>query len=304
MNPYAVFDFHLHTWWSYDACTPPEYYFRRAEELKLQAFAVTDHHNNDALPEIREIAKRHPEAGFVSGAELTASTPFGEMDLVCLGLPFEPTPEFAALKEEYHVYQRKMGDAISRRVELLGHAYTREDRKKLLLRYRPEFTLDLQGVTHVRNEIQADYLVSRGVAGNIQEWYGCLWGKNRVPGLLPVTPEADRVARIVHQAGGLVFIAHPYEYFNRADEKRMDALREFIQLDGIECAHPMIPAEYTPVYRKYCLKHHLLSSAGTDVHCDPPHADLHLSDGSDMACHLGKVSWLEEILERVPLYHG
>ncbi len=304
MSRYSTFDFHLHSWWSYDACTPPEYYFQRARELNLRAFAITDHHNNDALPEIRRVAKSYPEVGYLSGAELTATTPYGEMDFVCLGLPLEPTPEFAALKEEYHDYQRKMGAAISRRVEMLGFSYTEAERRQLLLQYRPEYTVEFQGVTHVRNEIQGEYLIRKGVAKDIQEWYSYLWGENRIPGLLPETPSADRVARIVHQAGGVVFIAHPFYYFNHADEARMDALREFVQFDGIECAHPIIPAEYTPIYRQYCLKYHLLSTAGTDVHCDPPHAHLHLSDGSDMADHLGETTWMEEIQERVNIYHG
>ena len=59
------------------------------------AFAVTVHNNSDALGEIRKVAQHYPEVGFVSGAELTACTPYGQLDLVCLGLPLEPTPEFA-----------------------------------------------------------------------------------------------------------------------------------------------------------------------------------------------------------------
>lgn len=303
MKKYASFDFHLHSWWSYDACAPVEYYFQRAKELGLHAFAVTDHNNNDALGEIRKVAKHYPEVGFVSGAELTACTPYGQLDLVCLGLPLEPTPEFAELQKEYRAYNQNMGDAISLLVEKLGHSYTREERKRLLEQYRPGFTLEKQGITHVRNEIQAEYMVKKSVVKTRAEFYSYLWGENRIPGLLPMTPDAEKVVRIVHQSGGLVFLAHPYLYSFK-EEKRLDALLEVLELDGIECAHSMIPAEYTAFYRQYCLKHQLLSTAGTDVHCDPPHAHLHLSDGCDMAAHLGEDSWMEEILERVKIHHG
>ena len=54
---YAAYDLHRHSLWSYDACTPPEYYFSRAKELNLRAFAVTDHHNFDAFEDILETAK-------------------------------------------------------------------------------------------------------------------------------------------------------------------------------------------------------------------------------------------------------
>ena len=59
---YAQYDLHLHSLWSYDACTPLEYYFSRAKELNLRAFAVTDHHNFDAFEEILETAKLFPES--------------------------------------------------------------------------------------------------------------------------------------------------------------------------------------------------------------------------------------------------
>ena len=182
MKKYASFDFHLHSWWSYDACAPVEYYFRRAEELGLRAFAITDHNNNDALGEIRKAAQHYPEVGFVSGAELTACTPYGQLDLVCLGLPLEPTPEFVQLQKEYRAYNQNMGDAISLLVEKMGHSYTREERKKLLEQYRPGFTLELQGITHVRNEIQAEYMVKKSVVKTRAEFYSYLWGENRIRG--------------------------------------------------------------------------------------------------------------------------
>ena len=182
MKKYASFDFHLHSWWSYDACAPVEYYFQRAKELGLHAFAVTDHNNNDALGEIRKVAQHYPEVGFVSGAELTACTPYGQLDLVCLGLPLEPTPEFVQLQKEYRAYNQNMGDAISLLVEKLGHSYTREERKRLLEQYRPGFTLDVQGITHVRNEIQAEYMVKKSVVKTRAEFYSYLWGENRIRG--------------------------------------------------------------------------------------------------------------------------
>ena len=303
MKNYAAFDFHLHSWWSYDACTPVGYYFERAKELGLRAFAITDHNNFDALQEIRQTAVKYPETGYIAASELTARTPYGQLDLVCLNLPLEPTPALVELQKEYRAYNQNMGDAISLLVEKMGHSYTREERRELLLQYRPAFTLDVQGITHVRNEIQADYMVRKSVVKNRAEFYSYLWGEKAVAGLLPMTPDAEKVVRIVHEAGGLVFLAHPYLYTFK-EEKRLDALLEVLPLDGLECAHSAIPEEYTHLYRNYCLKHHLLSTAGTDVHCDPAHAHLHLSDGCEMAVHRGEVRWLEEILERVELHYA
>ena len=88
----AAYDLHNHSCWSYDARNLPEFYFKKAKELGMKAFAVTDHHNFDVIPSMFELAKQYPGVPFFTGAEFSASTPFGDMDFVCLGLPKEPTP--------------------------------------------------------------------------------------------------------------------------------------------------------------------------------------------------------------------
>ena len=82
----------------------------------------------------------------------------------------------------------------------------------------------------------------------------------------------------------------------------MDTLREMFQLDGIECAHPSVPQEATAFYRAYCEEFGLLSSGGTDLHTPTEKR----SDGSELCLggHCGLDRWLDEILERVQIYHG
>ena len=66
--------------------------------------------------------------------------------------------------------------------------------------------------------------------------------------------------------GAVVSMAHPTLYLDEFDRHRLDALREEIDFDGIECAHPAIPRALTPHYRAYCVEHGLVSTAGSDSH--------------------------------------
>jgi predicted metal-dependent phosphoesterase TrpH len=105
MPGYATYDLHLHTYWSYDACAPVEYHFRRARELKLRRIAVTEHFTMDSLPEVLDCSRRYPDVAFIPGAELTVRTPQGySVDLVCLGMPTEHPPELRAVFEVYRKY--------------------------------------------------------------------------------------------------------------------------------------------------------------------------------------------------------
>lgn len=302
---YAQYDLHLHSLWSYDACTPLEYYFSRAKELNLRAFAVTDHHNFDAFEDILETAKLFPGVGFIAGAEMTVKSPVGCFDLVCLGLPRTPPEKLRRIFDAYHALQREWGDSLCRLLQERGHSYTREDRQKLLRTYRPERTFAVQGVTHVRNEIQRDYLIAQHHIKDEKEYGELSWramaGDDSYGSIRLL--EGSDIIDAVHDAGGIVLIAHPAGYFKGRNEARMDEIFEALKLDGIECAHPSVPEENTNFYRAYCRKHRLLSSGGTDCHEDPPHAYLKLSPGRDMAFHAGAPEWLDEILERVRLWN-
>ena len=82
----AVFDLHLHTCWSYDGFSRAADYFRFAEQKKVRAIAVTDHHLMDSCGEVLRAAAEYPEVGYILGAELTVHCPLGTFDLVCLNL--------------------------------------------------------------------------------------------------------------------------------------------------------------------------------------------------------------------------
>lgn len=285
------YDLHLHTEWSYDAASKVEDYFRFAEEKKCRAIAVTDHHLMDAYDEVLESAELHPEVAYFSGSEISVNCEFGPIDLVCLNLPRRPTPQTEELFNIYRNWQIASGSNASRNFCALGYDFDDEKRLELLRSYRPEKAIAKQGNTHVKHQVLVNYCIEHGFCTD-EDSYTELRRKftTRAP-----YPEYDKVIPLVKAAGGVVIIAHPVGYFLENDLKRMDTLREMFQLDGIECAHPSIPEELSLFYREYCKKYALLSSAGSDLH-NPVIEKFAAQDGKD--------EWLDEMLERITLYHG
>lgn len=297
-TPTAAYDLHIHSCWSYDAKNLPEFYFQKAKELDLKAFAITDHHNFDVLPSLFELAEKYPGVPFFTGAEISAATPFGDMDFVCLGLPKTPTAELKELSDELHTYCNDFGAALEEVGKRLGISFTAKDRREIMKTYRPEYVLDVQGDTHVCTGVLGDYMVERGVVATRGDWCKIMWGASEyTTGLYPKLPSADRVSRILHEAGAIMLIAHPFHYFRDKDLQRMDALREFVNFDGIECAHPSTPVENSFFYRDYCVRHKLLSSGGSDTHGVFPNFK------SNFAGHIGPAYWLDELKERIPLWN-
>ena len=293
----SCFDFHLHTQWSYDASAPVEFYFAEAARLGMTHIAITEHHQMDSLPEALAAAAKYPQITYVRGAELTVSTPYGSIDMVCLGMPEVPTPELQQVLAAYHNWQREYGDAYCFNMTEAGYPYSREEREMLLRRYRDQKTINVQGITHVQAGLQMDYLIEEKHLFPDREAIRNVKWKDDF--LRKPYPAYDFVLPAVKRAGALVFIAHPANrYFLRDDLARMDALREMLQFDGIECAHTSVPEELTPFYREYALKHGLLCSAGSDCH-SAPGDKYQFSPGCNIGGHIGEKRWMEEIMERL-----
>ncbi len=293
----ALFDLHLHSYWSYDACAPIEYYFQQAAALGLKTIAITEHHTMDSIREIAAIAVDYPEINYIPAAELTVNTSIGAVDLVCLGLPVEAPPALEKMFGEYRQWQCDTGDAYSRAMTAMNYPYGREERLELISQYRPERVIAKQGITHVSGSVQRREFIRRG--WTTQEQISDFMQKVGELAQAPKYPAASRVIPEVKKHGGLVFIAHPKNYFRMNDLNRMNTLCEELSLDGIECAHTSTPPELTVFYRNFCVERGLLSSAGSDCHSDPPHYHLGISLQNHFAEHCGDIRWLEEIQERL-----
>lgn len=299
MKKYAEFDFHLHTLWSYDAVAPVEEYFRLARERNIKTIAVTDHHIVDAWDEVKAAGEKYPDIAYIAGAELTVRTPYGSMDMVCLNMPEKPEGDLAKVLDMYHTWQREYGAALSRYLTLGGYTFTDKDRYDLIARYREPRCMALQGTTHVQGRLILDHLIDeKKYFADKTAYSEYIWQYR-----LPAYPDYSVVIPAVKAAGALVFIAHPTRYFLRNDVNRMDELREMLQLDGIECAHNSVPDELTPFYREYCLKHKLLSTAGSDCHSLEGQA-YRFCPEHEIGVHNGITAWRDEIAERVKVYNS
>lgn len=296
----AVYDLHLHSCWSYDACAPVEYYFRKASELKLRAIAISEHFTMDSLPDVIAASKKYPEVKFIPAAEMTVSCSIGTVDMLCLGMPLEIPAEIEKIFEKYRQWQRELCKAVCRGMQALGFNYSEDDSLALLKKYRPAKVIEKQGNTHVQNAVQKNYFISSGYIKSADEYPG-LFTKIHEKSTLPPYPKAEEVLPVFRRCGALIAIAHPTGPFNGNDLKRMDALKEELGFEGVECAHDLVPKELTPFYRDYCVRNGLFSSGGSDSHADHSNNPFRIATQHEFARHIGKPEWLDEILQRIKI---
>ena len=70
---------------------------------------------------------------------------------------------------------------------------------------------------------------------------------------------------IIHDAGGLAFLAHPFVYSKNVVE-RIQSIIDRFNLDGIECYYYSFTDEQTKFLLDVCKKNNLLVSGGSDYH--------------------------------------
>lgn len=287
--PPAIYDLHLHSYWSYDATARPECYFKCARELEVRCIAITEHHVLDSLEDVLAIAQDYPDVRVIPAAELTVTTSVGNVDLLCYGFPEQRSRELTEVLNTYHDWQRAAGEAVSTGMQALGYDFCDSHRLQLLQSYRPPEVIGVQGNTLVQTDAIRDCFVERGFIPRAED-YGDLMSRVRENALFPPYPDVANVVPAVKEAGAVVAIAHPFGHFNKYDIQKMNALREECSLDGIDCAHVSTPTEYTTRYRAYCTQHGLFSVGGSDCHSDD---DAYNS----FARHRGKDEWLDEFLD-------
>ena len=80
-------------------------------------------------------------------------------------------------------------------------------------------------------------------------------------------PKYEEVIKIIHQAGGKAFFAHPFEYKFDNTFEFMDELINAAKLDGIECFHPSAEEDNKKdILVEYARKNNLYISGGSDYH--------------------------------------
>ena len=289
----ASYDLHLHTYWSYDAEATPVNHFIRARELGVKCITVTEHHVLDSLPEVLELAQDFSDVMMVPSAELTVTTSIGAVDLLCYGFPPEQSTAMKQVLAAYHDWQCAFGAAISAGLSALGHPFSDRERMDLLKTYRPNKAIRVQGNTHVKGGVIRQFCVEKGFMNSVDDYSDLMKQAGRMV-TFPQYPHVRDVIPTVKAEGAVVAIAHPHGYFNQGEVERMDMLREECSLDGIECAHPSVPDEFTLVYREYCERNGMFSTGGSDCHSD---ADIERA----FAAHGGPDDWLDEFLNRVPM---
>ena len=263
-----MIDMHMHTIYS-DGDKTVEEVLKMCEERKLEYISITDH-NTCKQYEDDALNKNIFKGNIIKGIEMNVT--FKNRKIEILG---------------YKIKEPKIVEEWSQKFfsEELLRKQQEEEKRKLL------YICDKKGLIYDESKIEknitvTDYLtiyvykelmrhkenykilgeftkslnlfIRKGLMNPNSEYYT---GSNNTP-----KPQYKDVIDVIHKAGGLAFLAHPFEYRLDNTIDFIDELRKEKELDGIECFHPSADEVKMMILVKYAKKNNLYISGGSDYH--------------------------------------
>lgn len=104
-----------------------------------------------------------------------------------------------------------------------------------------------------------------------------------------VWPTIEEVRDIIHQNGGLIFLAHPFRYGNKDVNELLNQALPYV--DGIEVFNENTEKE-TKFLCEFAKENNLLMSCGSDFHGNEKHNDINVNITNEIQETI--VNWLDD----------
>ena len=252
---YESVDLHSHSTAS-DGTLPPEEVVRLAQRAGLVGLALTDHDTVAGIA-AAELEARRLGIGFIAGIEISCSYgPPGTMHLLGYGVK----PRSASLSRTMQglVEARDVRNPrIIQRLNELGVAITMAEVE------------DAAGGGEVigRPHIAA-VLVRKGYVRSPQQAFERYLGEGAAAYFDKERLSARRAVELIHEAGGLIVLAHPVQLRTENDAQLDRVVKDLVDLglDGIEVIHSDHDAAMIERYTKLADRYGLLKTGGSDFH--------------------------------------
>lgn len=262
-----IVDLHTHTTASDGSYTPTEL-VKYAKQKGLSAIAITDH---DTVAGVEEASMEGGELGIrvIPGAELSTRVDDCDVHMTSLFINcknkrlIKRLDDMAASRQErnYKMVDKlhEAGFQIERRdLDALGEG-------KILARGHIAQILIARGYATELKEALRKYL-SKGTPGYVQKEV--------------LSPE--ECIQLVHDAGGLIFVAHLHQIDPQDPEHCKDVARRLIRMgaDGLETQYCEFDDEWRQATEQIAQECGCLRSGGSDFHGA-------MKKGLDLACGYG-----------------
>ena len=278
-------DMHIHTTYS-DGTKTVEEVLKICEEKKLEYISITDHNTCKQYRD-EALSKNIFKGKIVTGAEMNATLDNNKrIEFLAYNIKnTEIIEEWSNKFYSYDILKEKFEESKKKIINICdknGLIYDIDSiRKDIPVTDFFVVYMYFELIKHQENmKLMGEFINSfndfrrNGLDNPNSIFY---IGEDKYP-----KPMYKDVADKIHEAGGLVFLAHPFEYKFDDTIGFIDKLKKEIKLDGIECLHPSAEfGDRINTLVDYARKNNLYISGGSDFHGEKkPNNDIAIGSGS------------------------
>ena len=265
-----MIDLHIHTTNSDGRLTVNEI-LERVKKQNVKAISFCDHNVLGAYKEISKEKIKNDNIEIITGIEFDFV--FKHKDFHMLGYNFnwqemdksplinKKTPEEIINIEKNNLrYLKKICKEMKIKIDENLDIKTSNDKASTVLKYN---MMEFKENDEILNEMLGKNRERSFARGFVQN--------PNSPFYIDMTiglPTAIEVADLIHNTGGEVYLAHPFDYKDIDHEKYIQDIYDLKILDGIECIHTRHNLKQIEFIKEFAKANKLKISGGSDFHRD------------------------------------
>lgn len=253
------YDFHLHSNHS-DADWSVDQLLEFAQKIGMKGLVLTDHDTFDGQKEFIEKASK-TGIRTNTGIEITAT--YNDKELHILGYGLDPKDQaLNTILVENRGAREVRNQKLIAKLRELGFIIP-DEKVEAGKRKNGYYGRLLIANIMLSEEINHKLIKNLSIQGIFDEYLR----KDAIGYVMTERNNPELTIKLIHQAGGIAVLAHPYEQF-KTTEAFKTATHELIKLglDGIEVYTKKHTPEQSAFYKDFAIKNDLLITLGSDDH--------------------------------------
>jgi hypothetical protein len=270
-----MIDLHLHTVHS-DGTDSVEMLLKNAEKKKLEIISITDHNSVGAYYEFEENPKLRDlfSGKILVGSELKTTYKKVNIEVLAYGIDFKKINIVRENQEQvqqeamqhFKTVAQRLGLKFDKTIEPIPNDVSKQFAGDVFSEEILKYPENMEIINKIGIFYHRNSMGKEKVGG---PFYRVHESNPNSPFYFDTSKyyrNIDDLIDDIHNAGGLAFLAHGFEYTFENKEKTIEEILTTTKLDGAECEYPQFTNDQRQYLKSLCKKYNKYMSGGSDYH--------------------------------------
>lgn len=264
-----MIDLHMHTKYS-DGTDSVKEILNNANKINLETISITDHNTCDAYEEMLtfDVSKIF-NGNLIVGCEFTTSFDSRLIEVLGYGFDFKKVNDYLKnyytkdlINERTNILYKRLLDKITG-LDLICNLNDVREKKFENEFFERDIYEEL--VKHPENLEKLNEDIWESFSNFFRKGLTNPNSKMFI-NHAEFKPLLKEIIGLVHEAGGIIFLAHPFQYKFDDTEEFLNKIYDENDFDGVECFYTTFSKKQSQYLLDFAKKRNLLISGGSDYH--------------------------------------